>query len=57
MAETKDSAFSEFFRNATEEEKRKVYQEVMEKATQSQIDTLKEIEENTRENDGLNERQ
>lgn len=49
MTETKDSAFSEFFRNATEEEKRKVYQEVMDKATQSQLDTLKEIEESNRE--------
>lgn len=45
MTETKDSAFSEFFRNATEEEKRKVYQEVMDKATQSQLDYLKDLEE------------
>lgn len=56
MTDKKDSAFSEFFRNATEEEKRKVYQEVLEKATQSQLDTLKEIEENSRENEAKNER-
>lgn len=49
MTDTKDSAFSKFFRNATEEEKRKVYQAVLEKATQSQLDTLKEIEENNKE--------
>ncbi|WP_330925024.1 hypothetical protein [Candidatus Sororendozoicomonas aggregata] len=44
MTERKDTAFSEFIRNASEEEKKAVYGRVMEKASKAQQAVMRTVE-------------